>query len=180
MTVKEPPLPAPNVPAFTCAPPSTCKVLALRLISPACPFASRPTRLEIKLSLSRLIAPVALISIFPALLLSEPSPLSIPAYSPLPVISKFRALIAILPPLSAVTATPAPLLRETLLLCALLGKLKLRLLPSSFNPTVPLLDNPPNSTRPPKASNPPPSILISPPTNSKLLPSGMRKPTELF
>ena len=124
---------------------------------------------------------VALISIFPALLCSEPLPSFIPANRKLaspviPVISKFRALTAILPPPSAPTFTLPPLLSVISLFSTPEGKFTRKLFPFRFNPTVPVLAKPPNSTRPPKATNPPPSIFTSPPTNSKLLPSGTRKP----
>lgn len=47
-----------------------------------------------------------------------------------------------------------------------------------FNPTVPASANPPNSTLPPGALREPPSRIILPATNNKLLPSPTRKPVE--
>ena len=68
---------------------------------------------------------------------------------------------------------------DTLPLATSSGTVKLRLLPSTFSPTFPSPANPANSTRPPKAFNLPPSMVMSPPTSTKLRLSGTLRPKRL-
>ncbi len=91
--------------------------------------------------------------------------------------------MAILPP-SPDTLIKAGFVRATSANVTPSGKLKLRLLPSTFNPTVPAAVNPPSSTRP-LGANREPSFNIAPvavrvgeilpPTNNRLLLSGTER-----
>ena len=171
-------------PAFPCPRVAVLKKLPLltesdpvvMLMSPPLPTALCPTRWNTPVSVGvpfltplMVIASVALISTFPALLSTEPKFGSIPARSWLPArIFRFRALTAILPPPEARTFTPAPLVRDTSVRATPSGKLKLRIWLSILSPPVPAPATPPNSTRPPGACKFPPSKLTLPPSNNKL------------
>ncbi len=152
------------------------KDLVVMLTSPPWPVAAVPTRVAIALE-DIVTLSVVLISISPATSSDDPNNILTPAIRELLAdISKFLALIAILPPPPASTRTTAWLLRNTFDRATPSGKFKRRLLPSILNPIMPGAANPPNSIRPPGACKIPPSNRTSPPTSVKVFPSCTCRP----